>query len=80
MMGRRGEQWSLFYQFRLDERVPKDPPTTFWELPRCSDRTPYLVVGSEVAGLARVCQTELMCFLPDEAARVSFSAAIVSTL
>ena len=24
MMGRRGEQWSLFYQFRLDERVPKD--------------------------------------------------------
>ena len=23
MMGRRGEQWSLFYQFRLDERVPK---------------------------------------------------------
>jgi len=23
-MGRRGEQWSLFYQFRLDERVPKD--------------------------------------------------------
>jgi len=24
MMGRRGEQGSLFYQFRLDERVPKD--------------------------------------------------------
>ena len=24
MMGRRSEQWSLFYQFRLDERVPKD--------------------------------------------------------
>ena len=24
MMGRRDEQWSLFYQFRLDERVPKD--------------------------------------------------------
>src|ERR1700733_12273162 len=24
MMGRRGEQWCLFYQFRLDERVPKD--------------------------------------------------------
>jgi len=24
MMGRRNEQWSLFYQFRLDERVPKD--------------------------------------------------------
>ena len=24
MMGKRGEQWSLFYQFRLDERVPKD--------------------------------------------------------
>jgi transposase len=24
MMGRRGEQPSLFYQFRLDERVPKD--------------------------------------------------------
>ena len=24
MMGRRGEQWSWFYQFRLDERVPKD--------------------------------------------------------
>jgi transposase len=24
MMGRRIEQWSLFYQFRLDERVPKD--------------------------------------------------------
>ncbi len=24
MMGRRGEQWSRFYQFRLDERVPKD--------------------------------------------------------
>jgi hypothetical protein len=24
MMGRRGERWSLFYQFRLDERVPKD--------------------------------------------------------
>jgi transposase len=23
MMGRRDEQWSLFYQFRLDERVPK---------------------------------------------------------
>ena len=23
-MGRRIEQWSLFYQFRLDERVPKD--------------------------------------------------------
>lgn len=23
-MGRRDEQWSLFYQFRLDERVPKD--------------------------------------------------------
>jgi len=22
--GRRDEQWSLFYQFRLDERVPKD--------------------------------------------------------
>jgi hypothetical protein len=56
------------------------PPTTFWELPRWSDRTPYLVVGSEVAGLARVCQTELICFLPDEAARVSLFAAIVSTL
>jgi hypothetical protein len=25
MMGRRGDQASLFYQFRLDERVPKDP-------------------------------------------------------
>ena len=24
MMGRRGEQLRLFYQFRLDERVPKD--------------------------------------------------------
>src|SRR5215472_8784349 len=24
MMGRRDEQWSLFYQFRLDERIPKD--------------------------------------------------------
>jgi hypothetical protein len=24
MMGRRSEQWSLFYQFRLDECVPKD--------------------------------------------------------
>ena len=24
MMGRRGEQRSMFYQFRLDERVPKD--------------------------------------------------------
>src|SRR5690349_8714591 len=24
MMGRRDEQWSLFYQFRLDERVPQD--------------------------------------------------------
>jgi transposase len=24
MMGRRGEQGSLFYQFRLDERIPKD--------------------------------------------------------
>jgi transposase len=24
MMGRRGDQASLFYQFRLDERVPKD--------------------------------------------------------
>ena len=24
MMGRRSEQSSLFYQFRLDERVPKD--------------------------------------------------------
>jgi hypothetical protein len=24
MMGRRSEQWSLFYQFRLDERIPKD--------------------------------------------------------
>jgi transposase len=24
MMGRRNEQWSLFYQFRLDERVPQD--------------------------------------------------------
>src|SRR5215468_9696362 len=24
MMGWRDEQWSLFYQFRLDERVPKD--------------------------------------------------------
>ena len=24
MMGKRGEQWTLFYQFRLDERVPKD--------------------------------------------------------
>jgi transposase len=23
MMGRRREQWNLFYQFRLDERVPK---------------------------------------------------------
>jgi hypothetical protein len=26
MMGRRDEQASLFYQFRLDERVPKDHP------------------------------------------------------
>jgi hypothetical protein len=24
MIGRREDQWSLFYQFRLDERVPKD--------------------------------------------------------
>jgi hypothetical protein len=24
MMGRRDGQWSLFYQFQLDERVPKD--------------------------------------------------------
>jgi transposase len=24
MMGRRSEQWNLFYQFRLDERIPKD--------------------------------------------------------
>src|SRR6202161_1467994 len=24
MMGRRGEQWSLFYQFRSDDRVPKN--------------------------------------------------------
>jgi len=63
--------WISFFFFGKAKGAK--PPITFCELPRWADRTPYLVVGSEAAGLARVCQTELIGFLPDEAARVSLS-------
>jgi hypothetical protein len=45
MMG-RDEQWSLFYQFRLDERVPKD------HLLRRIDRFVAAALGEFTSGLS----------------------------
>jgi hypothetical protein len=52
------------------KRGERSPPSRFANCPRSADHTPYLVELRSGAPRARVCQTELISFLLDEAARV----------